>query len=396
MNTTPKIKTRYRRLGYVAVPALLAALMAYAYWNLFLRTTIRGDDAYVSGNIIPVQALVPGVVWRVDADNSMMVRAGQPLVEQDPNLLRARQDAGAAALAEAVRRIRSEIAQAAQSDHQLAALRLQRKKVADDLARYAQAEAGGAVSSQQVADTRADLAILDRKIAAAQGNYAKAQALVANTDTRNNPLVLQKRADFIERYIEMRRARVVAPVDGYVANRRAEAGQHVAVGQMLMSIVSLNDLWVTANIEETEMARIRPGQPVVVTRHGYGAAATTYHGKVLGIEPAGGSTFSPFPPDNATGNYIHIVERVPVRISLDAQDLAAHPLRPGMSMRVAIDTADGTVPGRNSAPGSAPDSAPDSALFSYVTAASDSYATRIYQSEMAAAEAAADRIIGSN
>ncbi|BAP89726.1 putative Multidrug resistance protein A [Burkholderiales bacterium GJ-E10] len=383
MNTTPKIKTRYRRLRPVAVLAVAAALMAYAYWDLFLSTTIRSDDAYVSGNIIPVQALVPGVVWKVEADNSMMVRAGQPLVEQDPNLLRARMEDGAAALAEAVRRIRSEIAQAAQSNHQLAALRLQRRKIADDLQRYVLAEAGGAVSHQKVADTRADLAILDRRIAAAQGNYAKAQALVANTDTRNNPLVLQKRADFIERYIELRRSRVVAPVDGFVANRRAEAGQRVAAGQLLMNVVSLEDLWVTANIKETEMAAIRPGQPVRITTHRYGATAA-YHGKVLGIEPAGGSTFSLFPPDNATGNYIHIVERVPVRISLDAKDLASNPLRPGMSVHVDIDTAHAGA------------SAPDSALASEVTAASNSYATRIYQTEMAAADAAADRIIRSN
>lgn len=380
MSTKPRIKTRYRRLRYVLVFAVLAAFLAYAYWDLFLTTTISSDDAYVSGNIIPVQALVPGVVVKVNVDNSMMVHVGQPLVEQEQNLSREHLDRAAADLAEAVRQIRAQLAQADQSDREIATLRSQRDKTADDLKRYVQAEAGGAVSSQKVTDTRADLAIIDRQIAVAQGNYEKSQALVANTNTQNNPLVLQKRADFIESFIQVHRASVAAPVDGFIANRRVEAGQQVSAGQLLMNVIPLHDLWVTANIKETDMSHIRPGQPVIVVNHTYGSG-TTYHGKVLGIEPAGGSTFSLFPPDNATGNYIHIVERVPVRISLGVDELAKMPLRPGMSVSVDIDTA------RNSEA---------SALHSDVVAQSASYATSIYQNEMTAAGMAADSIIRSN
>lgn len=380
MNAQPRMKTRRRRLRQVLVLAALAAVLGYVYWDLFLTTTIVSDDAYVSGNIIPVQARVPGIVVRVDADNTMMVREGQPLVAQEQNLARAHLDRAAAALAEAVRQVRSQMAQARQADREVATLTARREKTADDLHRYVEAEAGGAVSRQLVADTRAELAILDRQIAAAQGAYAKAQALVDRTDAHDNPLVLQKRADFVESHIQFHRANVAAPVDGFVANRRVEAGQQVVAGQLLMNVIPLRDLWVTANIKETDMPRVRPGQPVVLVSHGYGTGAT-YHGRVLGIEPAGGSTFSLFPPDNATGNYIHIVERVPVRISLDPAELARTPLRPGMSVGVAIDTL------RNA-------TAP--VLHSDVVAQGASYATSLYAHELAAADAAADAIVAAN
>lgn len=382
MNTKSKIKTRYRRLRFVLVLAVLVALLAAAYWALFLTRTVSSDDAYVSGNIVPVQALVPGIVVGVRADNSMQVKVGQLLVEQEQNLSQEHMQRAAAALADAVRQFRGQLAQAGQAGHEVAALQAQRRKLAADLVRYEEAAAGGAVSRQKVSDTQADIAVLDGQIAAAQGSYAKAQAPVDRTTLQDNPLVLQRRADFIESYIQHRRANVVAPVDGYVANRRAEAGQAVVAGQLLMHIIPLHDLWVTANIKETDMTHIRPGQPVVVTRHTQGGGSMTYHGRVLGIEPAGGSTFSLFPPDNSTGNYIHIVERVPVRISLDQDEQARHPLRPGMSVSVDIDTAQ-----HSDTP----------VLHSEVRADNNaSLSTTIYQHELADANAAADAIIAAN
>ncbi len=380
MSQAMKIKTRYRRLRYVVVLAIMLLLLAVVYEQLFLSAHVRSDDAYVSGNIIPVQALVPGVVVRVDVDNSMQVHVGQPLLEQEHNLAYEHRERAAAALAEAVRQIRSQIAQVSQFAAQITALQAQHDKLEADLARYVEAQAGGAVSSQKVSDTRADLLVLEHQIREAQAHYEKAQALVARTDTHNNPLILQKRADFIESDIEYRRANVVAPVQGYVANRRAEAGQTVSAGQLLLNLIPLQDLWVTANIKETDMGHVRPGLSVQVVRHVYGEE-TIYHGKVLGIEPAGGSTFSLFPPDNATGNYIHIVERIPVRIGLQAAELAARPLRPGMSVSVDIDTHNySDLP----------------VLRSQVEARSASYSTSIYDQEMAMADASADRIIDQN
>lgn len=377
MSAKPKFKSRYRRLRLVLAAAVLAAALGYVYWSLFLTRTIRSDDAYVAGNIIAVQALVPGVVVDVHVDNSMLVRVDQPLIEQEQNLVREHLEKNAAALAEAVRQVRGQMAQAEQADHEIALLQVRRRKLADDLERYIRAEAGGAVAEQKVADTRADLAILDQQLLVARNNAQKAHAPVAATTPRDNPLVRQKRADFIESFIQLQRAHVLAPVAGFVANRRAQAGQPVSAGQLLLNIVPLRDLWVTANIKETDMTRIRPGQPVAVQSHGYGAG-TRYRGRVLGIEPAGGSTFSLFPPDNSTGNYIHIVERVPVRIGLDPDELAAHPLRPGMSVSVAIDTTQQTD---------------TSALHSEVAAAGASYSTSIYRREMAEANSAADAII---
>jgi membrane fusion protein (multidrug efflux system) len=380
MSTKAKTRTRYRRLRVVYVLFLLTVFLAALYWYLFLNRTISSDDAYVSGNIIPVQALVPGIIVGIDVDNSMIVHAGQPLIEQEQNLSRERMDKAAAALADAVRQMRGHIAQAEQANREIAALQLQRLKLSDDLVRYKEAEAGGAVSNQRVADTQADIAILDKQIQVAKENYSKAKAPIVNTTARNNPLVLQRRADFIESYIQLHRSRLLAPVDGFVANRRAQAGQQVASGQLLLNIIPLTDLWVTANIKESDIAHVRPGQAVAVVNHAYGSA-TRYHGRVLGIEPAGGSTFSLFPPDNATGNYIHIVERVPVRIGLDADELTRNPLRPGMSVSVDIDTArDDAMP----------------ALHSDVTVSSASYSTLIYRHEMDEANAAADAVINAN
>ena len=375
-----KSKTRYRRLRFVFVLILILLILALSYWYLFDRSTISSDDAYVNGNIIPVQALVPGIVVKVSADNSMSVHANQVLVEQEQNLAHEQMENSKAALAQAVRQTHGQFAQVDQLDSQIATLQAQRVKLTDDLKRYKQVEAIGAISHQALADAQADINILDKQILATQASLKISTALVANTTTQTNPLVKQKRSDFIASYIQYKRSTISSPVDGYVANRRVQAGQQVAAGQLLMNIIPLNDLWIVANIKETDMSRIRTGQAVSVNAHSYGNDVV-YHGKVMGIEPAGGSTFSMFPPDNSTGNYIHIVERVPVRISLNREDLAKYPLRPGLSVSVDIDTQN-----FNNLP----------VLQSNVVVTSASFATNIYQKEMDDANRIADKIIKDN
>lgn len=377
---TFKTKIRYRRIHFLFVLMMMGLLAGFSYWWLFLGTNIDCDDAYVAGNIIPVQALVPGVVTDIYTDNTMYVNANQVLVRQERHLAKQRLDKSSSALAETIRFTRSQFAQARQTEAAIASLYAQRDKIEDNLLRYTKAESGGAASAQKVADTRADIAIIDNDIDAAKADRQKALALIGKSAVLDHPSVLKLKAEFIENYIQYRRSDITSPVAGYVANRRVQIGQSLTSGQLLMNIIPLDDLWITANIKETDMHRVEPGQDVTVNAGMYGNAVT-YHGKVMGIEPAGGSTFSLFPPENTTGNYIHIVERVPVRISLSKQELMKHPLRPGLSVRVKIISK--TNAGAED-------------LISHVTIDSPSFSTSIFENEMKDALSAVHAIMSKN
>jgi len=377
---TSKTKNRYRRIHFLFVLIMMGLLAGFSYWQLFLGTNIDCDDAYVAGNIIPVHALVPGIVTDIYADNTMYVTANQVLVRQERHLAKQRLDKSSSALAETIRFTRSQFAQVRQAEAAIASLHAQRDKIEDNLLRYTKAESGGAASAQKVADTRADIDIIENDIEAAKANRQKILALTGKSTVLDHPSVQKLKAEFIENYIQYRRSDISSPAAGYVANRRVQIGQSLVSGQLLMNIIPLDGLWITANIKETDMRRVQPGQDVTINAGMYGNAVT-YHGKVLGIEPAGGSTFSLFPPENTTGNYIHIVERVPVRISLSQQELAKHPLRPGLSVRVKILSK--TKPG------------PDS-LISHVTIDHPGFSTSIFENEMKDALSAAQMIMNKN
>ena len=375
-----KTKTSYRRLPFVLVLLLIIIVLIFSYWHLFMRATISTNNAYVNGNIIPVQALVSGIVINVTADNSMPVKTGQLLVEQEQNLINQQLENSKSALAQAVRQTRGQFADVDQIKGNIAMLQAQRNKLNVNLNRYKKLVATGAISQQELSDAQADINVLDQQIISNQASLKKVNALVTHTNINSNPLVAQQKANVIANYIQLNRTSVLAPANGFIANRSVQAGQQVTAGQLLMNIIPLSDLWVVANIKENRMAHIRTGQPVNVTAHIYGNDIT-YHGEVIGIEAAGGSTFSMFPPDTTTGNYIHIVERVPVRISLRADELRKYPLRPGMSVDVDIDISNfEKLP----------------LLQSKVAAGSASFSTAIYKQEVEDATKLADQIIRAN
>lgn len=375
-----KTKKHYRRLPFVLVFFVILVVLLLSYWYLFMRSNVSTDDAYVNGNIIPVQALVSGIVVKIHADNSMAVKAGQPLVEQEQNLIHQQLENSKYALAQAVRQTKGQFADVEQFKSDIATLQAERRKLIDTLKRYQQLSSIGAISSQQITDAKADIDVIDQKIRAEQARLGKVTALVAHTNIRDNPVVAQQKSNLIASYIQLKRSTLLSPATGYIANRSVQAGQQVAAGQLLMSVVPLDDLWIVANIKENHMARVRTGQPATVIAHIYGNDVK-YQGKVMGIEAAGGSTFSLFPPDTTTGNYIHIVERVPVRISLPAKELQQYPLRPGMSVTVDIDTS----------------AAQDQPLLkSNVSVTQASYATDIYAQEVDTATQIADQIIKDN
>ena len=370
---------RQHRKKIVVLVLLLGAGMVTG-WEIFMKTDVDSDDAYVAGNIISVQALVPGVVTRVNVDNTMMTHTGQVLVSEEHNLTGSQLDQASANLAKAVRDTKSLFAETDSQSAEIKVLTAKKMRLQADLKRYEQALDSGAVSAQQVTDTQADIEILDQEIQKAQASLHKSTALIVGTQVYSNPVVQKAQSEFIEDYIQLHRADVLAPVVGYVANRRVQAGERVKEGQELMSIVPLDNLWITANIKETKLERVRVGEPVKIKAYIYGKDYI-FNGKVLGIIPSGGDTFSLFPPNNATGNYIHIVERVPVRIGLRPSELQSHPLRPGMSVSIHVDTS-----GYLDLP----------ALGTLVQPLAPSYATNIYEKEIAGAQQAAQTIITKN
>lgn len=373
-------RIHHTRLSGVWTLSGIVLLSLLLYWYLFLRPVVESDDAYVSGNIIPVQALTLGIVSDVLVEDTLPVHRGQLLLKEEHNLSQLHLLKAESALAQAVRSTSGLFHQVEMERAEISALKAKQNRLTHDLTRYRSAEPSGAVSSQLVSDTQDELDELNKTLDKATAQLLKAQTLVAGTSMSNNPFVTKAKAEFMEAHIEDQRANLYSPVDGYISNRQVQAGEQIKAGQKLMAIVPLDDLWITANIKETRLADVRTGEPVEILSHTYGKDHS-YHGKVLGLAPSGGSTFSLFPPNNATGNYIHIVERIPVRISLSKSELIDHPLRPGMSVKIKINTS------RH---------AEFQTLATDVVITDPSYATSLYRQELDIAQEAARIIIKEN
>lgn len=360
---------------------LALLLMAWAVWWLLVGSRrISTNDAYVEGNVTPVQAQTAGTIRRVYVENTQYVRAGTILasVQGDRSLLALQ--ASEAALGRTVRQLRQEFAGVQEISQKLRARKAQLAKLQDDLGRYRGAEHSGAVASIQVSNTVQDIAALQAEIAATAAKLQAAQALVGGTTLRSNPQVRAAVAALERRYIDWARRDLRAPISGFVAQRAAYPGRMIHPGERLFDIVPLDDLWVVANVKETEMARLRPGQTVRLESYYYGDGVT-YDGIVQGLLPGAGSAFAVLPPENATGNYIHIVERVPIRIALSPSELERHPLRPGLSMLARISTQGGSS---------------KTVLQPITTTPERGYTTRIYDRELQAAQKLAERIIDEN
>ena len=363
-----------------AVVLLLLAAGWGIWWMLVGSQRIRTNDAYVQGNIVPVQAQTEATVRRVYVEDTEYVHAGALLasVQGDRSYLALK--ASEAALGRTVRELRREFAEVQRLQHSLDAQRAGYAKLGENLSRYRKAQAGGAVATIRITDTQADMRVLQAQMGATRAKLAAALALVGNTNLNDNPLVRAAVTRVEGAYLSWARRDLRAPVSGYVAQRHAYPGLRIHPGQQLFSIVPLHGLWVVANVKETEMAQVRPGDPVRLTSYYYGDSVV-YRGVVEGLVPGAGSAFSILPPENATGNYIHIVERVPLRISLPAKALAEHPLRPGLSMVARIDIA-----GKGRC----------SVLAPLTKTPVEGYETDIYRRELQRARHLAQRIIAQN
>jgi membrane fusion protein (multidrug efflux system) len=309
------------------------------YWANVLRYWQTTDDAYVNGNIVQITPQISGTVVSIGADDTQFVKAGQTLVKLDPADAKVALDQSEAQLARTVREVRNLFATSGQLR---AAVEMRQSDLAlaqKDLARRERLGNSGAISNEELQHARDALRSAQAGLLSAQQQLAGNQARIDGTNLENHPDVRNASAAVHNAYLNYSRTTLPAPVSGFVARRAVQLGQRVGPGVPLMAVVPLDQVWVDANFKEPQLSNMRVGQPVTLTADLYGKTFR-YHGKVSGFGAGTGSAFALLPAQNATGNWIKIVQRVPVRIALNAHEMAEHPLQIGLSMKVDVSVRD--------------------------------------------------------
>ncbi len=366
-------------LKLVIGAAAIGALIAFVAWFAFDRNWVTTDNAFITGNIIPVHADATGVVAAVLVEETQMTKKGEVLIRLDGQRARAALGQAEAELARAVRTVGALFASRRQICQKVLSRAAIRDRTRHDLSRYKQAAPSGAASRQLLQNTEDQLAAQEADLREARAEYQAVEARVGGVNRTNHPDIEAAKAKFNDAYVEFLRQNIRAPATGYVAKRRVQVGQRVRPGDQVLSVVPLDHLWVEANLWENRMDRVRPGQEAIVKVDLYGSAQT-YHGVVEGIVPGSGSVFAMLPPDNATGNFIRIVQRIPVRIALRADELEKQPLRPGLSTTASINVA-GPLKSPNQ---------------SVVTTTTNEYVTEVFDKDLVEAKARADKIVNDN
>jgi membrane fusion protein (multidrug efflux system) len=348
-NIEPAVETsdngkRRRILLRIAAVFIVIGVLWVLYWQLVLTKRERTDDAYVNGNKVVISAQVPGTVVSVLTDDTQLVQAGQVLVRLDPVDAQISLARSASALAQAVRQVRQATSTAEQYDSLIATRKIELARAQADLAKREPLLAASAIAPEEVRHARESVDLAKAALTQAVRQASASHALVDGTQVQNNPTVLEAKGTFRDAWIAAQRNAVVAPVTGYVAERSVQLGQHIQAGQALMTVIPLHALWVEANFKEVQLRNLRIGQPVEVRSDLYGGAFI-YHGRVTGMSAGTGAAFALLPPQNASGNWIKVVQRVPVRIEIEDGELAKSPLRVGLSATVTVDTTtrDGPV-----------------------------------------------------
>jgi membrane fusion protein (multidrug efflux system) len=335
---------RSKILILIAVIFIVLGLLWAAYWVLVLSKREQTDDAYVNGNKVVISAQISGTVIAVLADDTQLVKAGQVLVRLDPVDAEVGLSRSASALAQTVRQVRQQKSTAGEYDSAIETRQLELARAEADLAKREPLLADHAIAPEEVRHARESVGLARAALTQAIRQSSASHALVDGTDVEDNPAVLQAKAAYRDAWIAAQRNAVIAPVTGYVAERSVQLGQHIQAGQALMTVIPLNSLWVDANFKEVQLRHLRIGQPAQVRSDLYGGAYI-FHGHVKGMAAGTGAAFSLLPAQNASGNWIKVVQRVPVRIQIDDEDLKRSPLRVGLSATVTVDTTkrDGPV-----------------------------------------------------
>lgn len=370
----PKSNGRGRNMLIAAAVFTLIGVGYGFYYTTYAQYEENTDDAYVGANLVYVNSQVSGTVTGLGADDNQPVKRGQSLISLDHADATVSLADAEGRLGETVRSIRQQF----RSVDQAAAVVTQRKtdlaRAQQDLARRKELAGSEALSAEELAHANEAVAAARDAVAVAERQLATTRVPVDNTSLRQQPSVLRARAAYVQAYLSAQRNDILAPVDGFVAKRSVQVGQRVAPGSALLAVVPLKEVWVDANFKETQLRNIRVGQPAKVIADVYGNHVE-YKGTVVSISAGSGSAFSLLPPQNATGNWIKVVQRVPVRIALDAKQLEEHPLRVGLSADVEVDTHKRDL------------------KQDVLPMANTSLATSVYDSQLKAAEAKADAII---
>ncbi|CAG2153291.1 Multidrug export protein EmrA [compost metagenome] len=326
-----------RRLLVALTAAVVVAGLGYGlYWGVYARHFENTDDAYVAGNVVQVTPLVGGTVISITADDTQLVTAGQPLIQLDRADSQVTMEQAEAQLAQAVREVRTLYVNNGSLSANVAMRQADVAKARDDLRRRQAIAGSGAVSNEEISHAQTALKAAESALLAAQEQLASNKVLTDQTTVEKHPNVQRAAANLRSAYLAFARSTMPAPVTGYVAKRSVQVGQRVSPGTPLMAVVPLDQVWVDANFKEVQITHMRIGQPVELEADVYGSKVK-YTGHVAGFSAGTGSAFSLLPAQNATGNWIKVVQRLPVRIALDPQQLKDHPLRVGLSMNVTVD-----------------------------------------------------------
>ena len=335
-NTNPPGKRR-RILLLIAVIFIALGVLWAVVWVLVLSKREKTDDAYVNGNRVVISAQVSGTVVAVLADDTQLVEAGQVLVKLDPLDAQTALSRAASALAQTVRQVRQQKNTAEQSDSEIQTRKLELASAQINLAKREPLLADHAIAGEEVRHAKENVQLARAALIQAERQSAASHALVDGSSVAANPAVLQAKDVYRDAWITAQRNAVVAPVTGYVAERSVQLGQHIQAGEALMTVVPLHSLWVDANFKEVQLRNLRIGQTAEVRSDLYGGSFI-FHGHVQGMSAGTGAAFSLLPAQNASGNWIKVVQRVPVRIQIDDADLVKSPLRVGLSATVTVDT----------------------------------------------------------
>ena len=362
---------------------IVAGVIWVLLWLLVFSTRETTDDAYVGGNQVAISAQVPGTVVAILADDTQHVEAGQVLVKLDNTDASVRLAQAQASLASAVRQVRQQTDSAGGSDAAVAERQVELKKAEADLKRRLPLVAQQAEAPETIQHLRDAVAQARAALTTARAQASAQHASISGTDIANNPAVLQARANFRAMWVAAQRNAIYAPVSGYVAQRSVQVGNSVQAGQQLMTVLPLHNLWIDANFKESQLRHIRIGQPAKIEADIYGGGVE-YHGRVIGLGAGTGSVFSLLPAQNATGNWIKVVQRVPVRIALDNNELDKHPLRIGLSSDVTVDITDDKGPVL--APQGQREPVAETSVYEQMASKADAEADKVIQANLGSAD----------
>lgn len=338
-----RARFRQRAVGGVGVLLVLAGVIYGCYWFFYARYFQTTDDAYVGGDLVAITSREAGSVLSIQVDNTQSVKRGQVLMTLDPADARIALEAAKSDLAHTIRQVGALFAKSDELRAQIAEVRVQLGQAGDDLRRRTIAREGGAISGEELAHARDTLTQAKATLAASESALQQVETQIHNTNVATHPDVLAAESRLRNALLQLVRTTIAAPVDGVVAQRTVQVGEQIQAGSPLMAVVPLRAVWVDANFKEVQLARMRVGQPVTLEADIYGSGVK-YRGHVVGLSAGSGSAFALLPPQNASGNWIKIVQRIPVRIAIDQDDLRGHPLRVGLSVYVSVDVRDDSGP----------------------------------------------------